>query len=521
MASISRRKKYSIDSELRALFTLCHTDNAGSEMSAGVLLASLSSDHFVTPIGEKCFKRIRHLLKNRGEMPEIEDLFEDPGIDPETRRTLRMHYKEGMRGLRNPDKARKLLHRLETYRKLRALFMLGADLESALSEDKVDPDEVIAKMATDITNAASSERRFRVTSRGDGNSALKVAKKILNGNGPSFIPTGIKAFDSINNGIPRGAFMMLTTETSGGKSTLISQMAENFAMNGARVAVVPLEMDTEEMYLRDIARASGIDMNDLNAPKKKLSREQRNKAYKLFRRRTLDIDKRGGSVKVVEPGGDVDIYTLLNELKPHGFDVIMIDYVGLLKGADGERQWQELGNITRYCKIWAGLNKCVVIMAAQLSAEGIIRYSRTMEEHASYSWKWMKDDLFKETGIARIEQTKARQAKQFDFLLKFDMAHMHVRDVTREEETNYWDMSEELKKKGKRHKDSGNDNYKGKKKKSDNDNDDDEDDDDEPVMDRGKKSKGGGHGGGKWSPSYGGGKKKKAGGGRNRFEEEF
>lgn len=519
MATIVGKKRYSLQSELTSIFTLCHDDRAGSEMAAGVLLSSLTADHFVTGIGEACFKRIRHLLRNRGELPEIEDLFEDPGIDADMRRTLRGYYKDGMRGLRNPEKARKLLNRMETYRKLRALYVLGASLEESLSGDKVDPDEVIAKLAADVTNAASSERRFRVTSRGDGNSALRVARKVLNGNGPEFIPTGIRAFDSINNGIPRGAFMLITTETGGGKSTMVSQLSENFAMSGAKVGIAPLEMDTEEMTLRDIARASGIDMNDLNAPKKRMTREARIKAYKAYKRATLAIDKRGGAVKIIEPGGDVDIYTLLNEMKPFGFDVIIIDYVGLLKGAEGERQWQELGNITRYCKVWAGLNKCVVIMAAQLSAEGVLRYSRAMEEHAAYCWKWLRDDLFKETGIANIEQSKARQAKEFNFLVKFDLAHMNVRDVTREEEANYYDLVEELKKKGRRHRDSHNDNKHKKKRSADNDDGDDEDDD-TPVMDRKKKFKNGGHGNGKWNPSYGGGRKQ-ANARRNRFEEEF
>jgi hypothetical protein len=63
MASISAKKRYSLSSELRALFTLCHDGKSGSQQAAGLLISSLTADHFVTETGELCFKRIRHLLK--------------------------------------------------------------------------------------------------------------------------------------------------------------------------------------------------------------------------------------------------------------------------------------------------------------------------------------------------------------------------------------------------------------------------------------------------------------------------
>jgi archaellum biogenesis ATPase FlaH len=438
--------------------------------------------------------------------------------------SLQAHFKNGLRGLRSAEKARKLVRRLETFRKLRSLFNIGANLENALSEDELDPDAIIQKLATSVTNAASSERQMRVTSRGDGNTDLAIAKKILNSSGAQFIPTGIAPFDSVNSGIPRGAFMLIKTVTGGGKSLFVSQMAENFAMQGAHVGIVPLEMSTEEMITRDIARASGVDMTDLLAPKRKMSMKARKKAFKLYRDKTIAIDKRGGSVKTIEPGADVDIQTLLSECKPFDFDVIIIDYVGLLKGAEGDQQWKELGNITRYCKIWAGLNNCVVIMAAQLSAEGLLRYSRTMEEHAGYAWSWIPDELTEQLGIIEIDQTKARQAKQFKFLVKIDYATMSVRACTREEIANYEDMREELRNKGKKQR-KENDKRKGNGGPDDDDEYDykKDEDYDRKTGKKSKYSKEPNHGKGKWSPTYkgGGGKSNGKKPLRNRFEEEF
>lgn len=531
MAAITSRKRFSIQSEIRAILTLAHDGKTASQQAAAHLLSSLTADHFVTPTGEQCFRRVKHLLKSRGELPEIDDLLEDPGIDAETRVSLKAHVKSGMRGLRGSEKARKLVARLETFRKLRALFNIGSNLEGALSKDEVDPEHVITELATAVTNASSSQRNMRVTSRGDGNTVLQVAKKILTGDGNSFIPTGFKAFDNVNSGIPRGAFMLITTVTGGGKSAMLSQLAENFANAGASVGVWPLEMSTEEMVMRDIARSAKVDMIDLLKPKSRLSLKARRKAFKAFKNSTVAMDKRGGSVKIIEAGGDVDIYTLLNDCKPFDFDVIIVDYVGLLKGAEGDQQWRELGNITRYCKVWAGLNNSVVVMAAQLSAEGMLRYSRQMEEHAGYAWAWIPDEMTEELGIIKIEQRKARQARQFDFLVKTELQHMSLRDVTREEEANYNDLRDKLKEKSRRGPPgggkAGDSGKKGRVNNKDDDDTDEDDDDGKTWQRGGGRSKRDSHGGGRWSPSFRGGSGGKQGSsgrdkrGRNRFEASF
>lgn len=510
-------KRFSLESELKAIFTLCHDGSSGGQQAASHLLSALNAKHFVTEQGESAYRRIRYLLKQRGELPEIEDIFEDPGLEKDIRRSLRHNYKEGIKGVSNVDRARKLFARLETFRKLRALFELGAELENNLSGDTVDPDKVIADMAVSLTNASTTERNMRVSSRGDGNSALDVAKQVLTGEGPQIIPTGFKAFDNINSGWTRGSVVLITTVTGGGKSTIGGQLVENIALNGGHVGLAPLEMSTEEMTMRDIARASNIDLVNLLSPKKKMTLEERREAYKLFKRRTEEIDKRGGSSKIVEPGGDIDIHSLLAEVAPFDFDVFVIDYLGILKGMSGDKQWQVMGEAVRYSKIWAHQRNAVVVILAQLSDDGELRYSKMMGEHAPYWWSWVPDDLFKETGVICVNQRKARMAKPFDFYLKIDSAHMQVRDLTKEELANYLDLVESRKKK-KKNKSKDTDYSKDSSSEGDEGVDDDDEDDEDDAKEYNKKKKKISHGRGKWSPTYSGGSKNKK---RRSMDEEF
>jgi hypothetical protein len=100
--------------------------------------------------------------------------------------------------------------------------------------------------------------------------------------------------------------------------------------------------------------------------------------------------------------------------------------MGLLKGMDGDDQWRALGAAARYAKIYTRADKSTATLLAQLSEEGKIRYSRTVQEHASLMWTWQKPD---ESGIITVKQPKARNLRAFEFPLQMDYPRMRVTDV--------------------------------------------------------------------------------------------
>jgi hypothetical protein len=115
-------------------------------------------------------------------------------------------------------------------------------------------------------------------------------------------------------------------------------------------------------------------------------------------------------------------------------DVKIIDYVGLLAGADGEEQWKELGKIARFCKIHAEAENCVVILLVQVNEDGKVKYSSGMAEHATNALLWSNIKEIKETGMMFVIQLKSRNSSADPFRMRQNHEFMDIEEVTHEAE---------------------------------------------------------------------------------------
>jgi len=116
-------------------------------------------------------------------------------------------------------------------------------------------------------------------------------------------------------------------------------------------------------------------------------------------------------------------------------DVVIIDYISLLKGADSDDAWQKLGAMARLAKINAEATNRVNMLLCQVSDEGKIRYARAISEHSTNSLIWVakKEERQKEIGRITVEQPKARNSRSFPFDIGVHWAHMSVVDVEQAE----------------------------------------------------------------------------------------
>jgi len=117
----------------------------------------------------------------------------------------------------------------------------------------------------------------------------------------------------------------------------------------------------------------------------------------------------------------------------YGARIVIIDYISLLKGVGGDDQWQKLSDVARYCKIWASNNNKIVVLLAQLSEDGKIRYSRAIAEHSDYAWVFVSNKETRENEILNIEQLKGRNVELFPFSLRATMNTMRIGDLSEEE----------------------------------------------------------------------------------------
>ncbi len=220
----------------------------------------------------------------------------------------------------------------------------------------------------------------------------------------------------------------------GHNTAMVGQLGEQMARAGAKICIVPLEMDGIEMMQRNLSRVANIPMTEIlraGELDKKIRRKIKKK-YKIFQSR---VRNNGGQLTYFVPEEDFTTEEILMILKPYGFQVIYIDYVGLTKGTDGDDQAKALGRATRYGKRFAKMTNTIVGVAAQLDSEfGRVRYSRAMVEHANVAWVWEFSENEINSGLIKVRQPKSRNQENFSFYLKHEFSHMRFNNLSIKEE---------------------------------------------------------------------------------------
>lgn len=418
----------SLSLELQIIRTL--TSNKGKQLAR--LASQLNPNCFYSDIGSEIYTRLMNLARERGIYVSWQELLSDPVLKETTRRRLQRFKKQP---IIDRDDLKGQIKQLHDYRRLRAMFFAAEHTLTQMKRDRVDPDrlqlQINEKLAEATTSSDSSNWFTHIGN--DDKVARRFAKKLLNNKIRNiYIPTGFRAFDAINIGIPRQSFFMIASPTGAGKSVLANQIGSKMAESGARVCVVSLEMSRVENGQRHLSRITKIKMDNIIDPTK-ISRVKKINAVNQWMRWHKLIKQRGGLLSLFAPEEDLSIEQILILLKPFDYDVIIIDYIGLLKGVDESDYPRLLGKVARLGKRHAANTNTVVAACAQLSEEGILRYSRAMREHAQNMWIWTYGEDEQASRIIRVRQPKSRNQKPFDFFLREDFAHMRMRDISDEE----------------------------------------------------------------------------------------
>lgn len=470
-----QRKLYSLQAELKAIRTITVEPDSRESQT---LIAKLDQTYFATEIAREAFKLCLKSLRKQSAVPDWDDLITSPQLEDSIREELEQCELSPAKGKKN---TLKVINRLNEYRKWRLLAKIGKHAEQLLSStEPVNLDDEYVNLSNMLANAKSS-KSFKVLRIGTNSNAMKLVDKMLAGELLHFIPTGFAGFDSINKGFSRGSFVLIGGPTGSGKSLLTSQLSTNIAMAGGKVGNVALEMNNQENLQRIVARAGEVDMTKLLDPLERLKKSERDEIRERWEKFDRRILKNGGQIEYYEFDEGVTIETVTSTVQPFGLDALVIDYLGLLDGTTGDDQWRQLGNAARYCHIWGQANDCTTIGVAQVTEDGMLRYSKQMAEHAKYFWHWKMDEQSKATGIYEIMQGKARQASDHSFYLHFNKPKMIVTDADKA-------AVEEMQKQREDKKSPRNSEKKSKKWEKESSIGWGDDDDDEPDPIPGKKA---------------------------------
>lgn len=264
------------------------------------------------------------------------------------------------------------------------------------------------------------------------------------------IPTGFYDFDSRSGGLFRKNVLVVASVPGGGKSTLALQMALHQYKCGFNVCLVSYEMDVKEIKSRLYSNVSKVDHGDINLRKLDSTKKQLvlERYAKWVKSGSKEKDNR---ITLWTPHRDLTMPQIAMELKPYNYDLIYVDYIGLLYNNPKRALWENLGQHTRDAKLAANSLNAVFILLAQLDDEtNKLKYSKAIQANANIVWTWEYGDREKESGIIEVEQRKSRNSKTFPFYLETDYSTMTFKNYSGPTPTMYDEPEERGKGKGKK-----------------------------------------------------------------------
>lgn len=177
----------------------------------------------------------------------------------------------------------------------------------------------------------------------------------------SGLRTGFDDFDRLTGGLEPGQLAVVAARPSVGKTLFACNVADNVARAGGAVLFFTLEMTRREIGMRIIAARSSVSVHAMRAGTKS------DDAWDAMTNAMIGADEQRLWIDDKPAIGVAYIRARARRMKrKHGLDLIVIDYLGLMKG-QGDNRVQEIGSISRGLKEAAKEVGVPIIVLAQLN----------------------------------------------------------------------------------------------------------------------------------------------------------
>lgn len=413
--------------ELQVLATICNVPSQDTQFK---LFAQVAENHFGVETYREAFQRITAIVNSGNRIPSLRLLAEDMNISSQTRAAL---SQLDARPFRSEADFTSGVTTLSAHYKNRRLLSLHETITKALQEDggpqafeavEKALEETIFHLRSDVNEekildgTAGSMDMLKLAER-----ALQYAHK-----GRRF-KTGWGEFDKLTGGLEPGNVLLLTANTGGGKSiAAMSLLANMYRGFGQSVTYISLEMDEREMMERLISNATATEIAKIRGGM------HWKEAQALYHRYKTEFHQTShGRYSFYSPKGDYTIEQLLAQVQGKPTDVIILDYLGLVRpGGYGKNSSEEfqLRQMTRYAKRFAEKAQCAVVLLAQLNDEGQIMYSKGIGHHVHYWLKWMAKEEDFTRGYVVMEMGKSRNSRKQDLYMSTDFHIMRMENIT-------------------------------------------------------------------------------------------
>ena len=173
---------------------------------------------------------------------------------------------------------------------------------------------------------------------------------------------GVDKLDELLGGLEGGDMIVIGARPAVGKSALVTQITSNLAKQGKRIGFYNLEMQNKQVYERFVVSESGIGLTRLRRAIKFLGDEE-----ERFNKANETLEKAENIV--ITSGGAKSVSDIRSESRHMDYDIIIIDYMQLLKAETTYRgnRAAEVGEISRSIKNLAMELKIPIIALSQLN----------------------------------------------------------------------------------------------------------------------------------------------------------
>ncbi len=308
---------------------------------------------------------------------------------------------------------------------------------------KISPDKVEEQIGTLVADLEALKGNRTRTSKTLREIVRENKTKYFTDNRAAGIYLGFPKLDDLIGGLEGGDVTVIGARPAVGKSAFVTQIASNLGKQGKRVGFYNLEMQEKQMYERFVVSQSGISLTRLRRAKKFLGDEK-----ERFNAANAVLEKNDN---IVITTGCKSVSEIRGESRHMGYDVIIIDYLQLLKTAKeycGNRS-AEVGAISKAVKELSMELSTPVILLSQLNrlsearenkepVMAELREAGDIEQDASIViLMWNLPGKGQSKKGCKVE--KQRQGRTGKTVLEFDGDKMQFRETDEKiGETNGW-----------------------------------------------------------------------------------
>ena len=284
------------------------------------------------------------------------------------------------------------LEHLRSKAVLRKLIRTSSEIIRKSMDPASTPDNVLQDAERDIF--AIADNQVRNTLKSIDNFVAPLLERLNNRrDGMTGVPTGITELDELTNGLQNSDLIILAARPGVGKTSFALTVAANAAIRyGKNVAFFSLEMDGMQLAQRLLCSQAQVDQSKLRNGK--LNHDEMKKLIAA-------VTPINQSPLFVDDNADLGIMELMSkarQLKHKGhLDLLIIDYLQLMKTGKEENRAVAIGAISRGLKILAKELQIPVIALAQLSRKveekgrerpqlSDLRESGSIEQDADMVW---------------------------------------------------------------------------------------------------------------------------------------